>query len=81
MMFSNVDIKASAHYKPHIVLRDGYWRVSPLIKICNTKRQWGRAYLWAYKANDARAMAVFLANRDESIRNTEKKLLNKVALF
>lgn len=38
-MFSNASIRPVVANKPHIVYREGYWRVSPIAKPYHQNRQ------------------------------------------
>jgi len=50
--FSNSTMQAPIEYKPHIALKDGYWRVSK-VKV-DLYTLWYRAHTYASKLNNLR---------------------------
>jgi len=54
--FTNQSIKAPRQYKPHICLRDGWWRVSaawrvPANVLAQTWPQWNKAHNFVNELN------------------------------
>lgn len=51
--FSNESIKAPIHYKPHICMRLGWWRVSPLPRNqYDMPNKWASAHDFACRMNE-----------------------------
>lgn len=60
--FSNVSIKAPVRGKPHICLREGFYRVSPW-HINRPIKEWAAAHDFARDMNDRRPLAYHEAKK------------------
>lgn len=66
--FSNQSIKPPVRYKPHICIRQGWWRVSPLnVKpgVEVAEQRWRKAHDFACKANEPTRQTLYARINDD----------------
>lgn len=52
---NQIDLRSTAHHKPHIYLHDGYWRVSRMPKpYWKYRTNFASAHFWAVIKNQLR---------------------------
>lgn len=77
MSFSNKSIVPARFGKPHIVFREGWWRVSPFEKDSYSKpsnyERWAKAHTFASRLNNERRRVEFNKQLSNEI---EKELTN-----
>lgn len=67
--FSNQSIKPPVRYKPHICVRQGWWRVSPLnVKpgVEVAEQRWRKAHDFACKANEPTRQTLYARINDDA---------------
>lgn len=65
--FSNESIKAPIHYKPHICMRLGWWRVSPLPRNqYDMPNKWASAHNFACRMNEPIRQTLYARMNDHA---------------